>query len=443
MVLKGKDRVGTTIKNFKILDYKRENKKNFYLIYCGLCDGEKWMRSDVVINPKTKSCGCQGATKNDLSNKTFGRLRVISMTEERARNNSVIWECECSCGKRKLVSRDHLIRDHVKSCGCLHQKNLVKSYSLISESAREWINPEEQIGMIIKNFELLDHKYERRKHHYFIRCLICERKKWMYYSTIINPITQGCGCQRKAVNKIDLTGQIFGRLTAISSTEKRDSRSVVWECVCSCGGKKQVSAKSLLRGYTKSCGCLSSEIHVKEYSNESEDNKKIDPRDQIGMTINNFKILDHKHENKSHQYFINCLLCGNEKWMYYSVIKGAKSCGCLILETADKVEINDGMTNFLVARFVVEGTNLSVLAQKEFKTNTSGFKGVCWDKQRQKWCAIIGFQGKKIVLGYFVNIKDAAAARKKGEEKYHKPMLEKYKDRLSPKQLTNLDGDKG
>jgi len=31
---------------------------------------------------------------------------------------------------------------------------------------------------------------------------------------------------------IDLTGQKFGRLTAIEMTDKRKNNSVVWKCLC-------------------------------------------------------------------------------------------------------------------------------------------------------------------------------------------------------------------
>jgi hypothetical protein len=51
--------------------------------------------------------------------------------------------------------------------------------------------------------------------------------------------------------------------------------------------------------------------------------------------------------------------------------------------------------------------------------NTSGYRGVTWDKQTNKWMAQIAASGKNHKLGRFINIKDAIIARKKGEEKYH------------------------
>jgi len=57
----------------------------------------------------------------------------------------------------------------------------------------------------------------------------------------------------------DLTGQKFGRLIAISPTDKRQNNSVMWRCKCSCGKECLVKSGSLRSGNTKSCGCLQKE----------------------------------------------------------------------------------------------------------------------------------------------------------------------------------------
>lgn len=42
--------------------------------------------------------------------------------------------------------------------------------------------------------------------------------------------------------------------------------------------------------------------------------------------------------------------------------------------------------------------------------NTSGFKGVCWNKDRRKWVATISRNNKTVYLGLFKNPEDAASA---------------------------------
>ena len=64
--------------------------------------------------------------------------------------------------------------------------------------------------------------------------------------------------------RIDLTGRVFGRLQV---REFNYEKSVTagrpcWDCVCSCGGKKTVSATHLRMGDQKSCGCIKREMAI-------------------------------------------------------------------------------------------------------------------------------------------------------------------------------------
>lgn len=54
---------------------------------------------------------------------------------------------------------------------------------------------------------------------------------------------------------IDLTGQIFGDLTAVKPTDERRHGNVVWVCLCVCGNFAEVDANKLRFGVTQSCGC--------------------------------------------------------------------------------------------------------------------------------------------------------------------------------------------
>jgi hypothetical protein len=54
------------------------------------------------------------------------------------------------------------------------------------------------------------------------------------------------------------------------------------------------------------------------------------------------------------------------------------------------------------------------------KANTSGFKGVCFDKRTNKWRATIKVNFKSKCLGRFEAIEEAAKAREEAEAKYFK-----------------------
>ena len=58
---------------------------------------------------------------------------------------------------------------------------------------------------------------------------------------------------------IDLTGQRFGRWVVLGeATDKIDHRET-WLCSCDCGTVRNVLAKSLKSGRSKSCGCIAKE----------------------------------------------------------------------------------------------------------------------------------------------------------------------------------------
>ena len=56
-----------------------------------------------------------------------------------------------------------------------------------------------------------------------------------------------------------------------------------------------------------------------------------------------------------------------------------------------------------------------VLNRGLLKSNTSGVRGVSWNKKRRKWKAYIRTNGKTIDVGFFENIPEAAEARRLAE----------------------------
>lgn len=73
--------------------------------------------------------------KEDLTNRQFGRLTVLSrdLTKIGMERGS-FWTCECVCGIIKSVSRHALVNHGTQSCGCL-QKEKARNASLPSAGA--------------------------------------------------------------------------------------------------------------------------------------------------------------------------------------------------------------------------------------------------------------------------------------------------------------------
>ena len=64
--------------------------------------------------------------KIDLTNKRFGKLTVLSQAENIQTPNGrshVAWNCQCDCGKVKVIRGECLRNGSTTSCGCIQSEN--------------------------------------------------------------------------------------------------------------------------------------------------------------------------------------------------------------------------------------------------------------------------------------------------------------------------------
>ena len=96
-------------------------------------------------------------------------------------------------------------------------------------------------------------EYERR-----LRWVKSMRKGWPSRDYLLGrreeskPMIRVPDCRRPIT---DLTGRRFGRLTVLGYAGKRGG-VIVWSCRCDCGRTGVYAGGSLVRGATRSCGCL-------------------------------------------------------------------------------------------------------------------------------------------------------------------------------------------
>ena len=204
---------------------------------------------------------------------------------------------------------------------------------------------------------------------------------------------------------VDKRGRRYGRLTVLEITGKMQSTHTVWKCQCDCGKIFEVASSNLWSGGTKSCGCTKYEDLSKKY--------------QMDITGQKFGLLTAVKSlgkpNNSKVTIWECVCeCGNRtNAVLKNLRKGqTRSCGCLLDFSAAHEKV------------LKEGTNLERISGKP-RSNT-GVRGVTRQKDG-RYVAKIGFQGVRYNLGKFEKLEDAIHARKAAEEKYHKPILEKYK----------------
>ena len=65
----------------------------------------------------------------------------------------------------------------------------------------------------------------------------------------------------KDTSSVDISGNRYGRLTAISFSRKVNKK-YYWLCKCDCGNTKEVRKDHLISGNVKSCGCLHDETFI-------------------------------------------------------------------------------------------------------------------------------------------------------------------------------------
>lgn len=353
--------------------------------------------------------------KIDLTGKRFGRLVVLGDSGKRTyRKNgkvrAILWNCKCDCGNNKKISGENLMSGKTNSCGCLRKDNFRR----------------ETLDLVGKRFGKLTvlSKVDNSKPGTFWKCRCdCGNIVEANTSNLNSGGKKSCGC----LISNDLVGKRFGRLTVMKKTSS--NFQIFWLCECDCGNTTLVTTSHLNSGHTKSCGCFSREL-AKERAKKmrSNGNKK----DLTGKRFGKLTVIEEDPKANPLKWLCKCD-CGNIKSVRPHSLKtgSTRSCGCLRKETQQIL----GSNPKTIAKRIesrkqtdyVEETSLGSLNMKKPSDNRSGVKGVCWDKKHGKWISYLTINRKQIFREMFGTKEEAIAARKEAEEKYFKPILEKYK----------------
>lgn len=209
--------------------------------------------------------------------------------------------------------------------------------------------------------------------------------------------------------KYDLTDRYFGYLHVLEYYGGSQ-----WKCECKCGNITYVDTKHLKNGETQSCGCLHREI-VKQ--------KRRNGADLSGQTIGPFTVISYHHSGEDKNIYWNCRcnVCGEECITTTHKIRTNKSCGCL-----EKKALQIGQEICRVSH--QENTSLhQIKDRKEYKTNSTGKRGVSYNKRSGKYTARITFQGKRYWLGSYQTLEGAVQAREIAERNIFGRFIEWYK----------------
>lgn len=109
--------------------------------------------------------------------------------------------------------------------------------------------------------------------------------------------------------------------------------------------------------------------------------------------------------------------CGNTIYSISTPLRKGrtKSCGCYHKETIKKA-IEKSTTT-------IDGVMVARLRMKKKKGTSSKYKGVYYQKTRNKWCAEISIKNKTICLGSHDTEEEAHQARVIAEKILHRPFI--------------------
>lgn len=239
-------------------------------------------------------------------------------------------------------------------------------------------------------------------------------------------VIKSCGCLKKevteengkrlaAINKVDLTGKVFGRLTVkyelpphITETGEK---YYMWHCECSCGNTKDIRGTYLTSNKrTRSCGCLQREASGGKNKTHGMTGTKV-YRTWAGM-----KDRCTNPNNPAYKDYGGRDITVCERWLdsfenFYDDM-GDVPAGM----TIERIDNNLGYSpeNCKWA----DRTEQRLNQRNSPKNNKDKVMGVRYKELFGKWEARIGVNKKKVQLGFFDTEEEAIAARLKAEEFY-------------------------
>ena len=236
----------------------------------------------------------------------------------------------------------------------------------------------------------------------------CGNTKLVRAAHLRSGATISCGC----ATKIDISGQQFGRLTALYRVASRNGVGY-FHCRCSCGNELDVRTSHLINGNTKSCGCYNDDVrHMQHKHNEYTVCGDI----TILYTENGSFLIDTEDLNTVQQYY---WVANKDGYIISFRDNTTILLHRLLMNCSDDLVVDHRSGNVTDNR----RSNLRVCTVAENSrnraqgVNSSGYTGI-YVEPDGKYRVRITFEGKRINLGRYDNLNQAIVVRVEAEDKY-------------------------
>lgn len=215
-----------------------------------------------------------------LTGRVFGRLTVLSEFKKKTGSRKVQsrWYCHClcRCGKEVDVLSSNLTksgRGCTRSCGCLRLERNKKHGATGTTAYVAWHSLKAALTQE-GSFAFRTHggagfKLDEGWEADFRKFLADMgepppgRTKIRRHDPMGHFVPGNCywaePASRRRFHDEDLRGRVFGRLKLIEPEPEAPQGQRFWRVRCECGIQKSVRLMSLLKGQTRSCGCLAAE----------------------------------------------------------------------------------------------------------------------------------------------------------------------------------------
>lgn len=233
-----------------------------------------------------------------------------------------------------------------------------------------------------------------------------------------------CGCLLP--KEPQLIGERFGRLVVVARAPdiiKSNRKVIRWECQCDCGNRSIVIHNNLIRGNTKSCGCIAKEVSkmmLKRYNRYD-----LSGEYGVGYTHKNepfYFDLEDYDKIKGYCWSLDChgYVATRLNHRKERIVMSRLIMDCPKNLFVDHIKGNSSLNDNRKENLRIVNVSQNGMNRKCSKTNTTGVTGISYEKKSGKYKAQIQANHKAIYLGTFQTLEEATRVRKEAEEKYFK-----------------------